>query len=430
MSVKIAQLEIENAKRVKAVAFSPAEVGLTTIGGNNCQGKTSILDNICYNLGGEKYRPSNFQREGAESEAYSKIVLTNGIVVERKGKNSSLKVTDPNGVKAGQKLLDEFIEELALNLPRFMQMNAKEKAGVLLSILGIEQQLKAIDEEEKTVYDERTVWGRVADQKEKYAAELPFFEDAPDVPVSSASIIAEGQEIMHRNADKANQREHVRRLQAIAGQALRNKQAKENRVNEIRSMLEMAERDLQTASNEADLAGFNFQKASQQVIEPDESTGDIERKLNEIESVNEKVKSNASKQAANKEAKGARDKYNQLTADVEAARAKRMALLNSVKLPLTGLGVENGELVYNGQKWDCMSGMEQIKVATAIIRQRKPECGFILLDKLEAFDLNQLNALSEWLTENNMQAIATRVSTGEECSIIIEDGMIKAENNI
>ena len=137
-------------------------------------------------------------------------------------------------------------------------------------------------------------------KKEKYAAELPFFEDAPDVPVSSASIIAEGQEIMHRNAARPIRDRISKRLQAIAEQALRNKQAKENRVNEIRSMLEMAERDLQTASNEADLAGFNFQKASQQVIEPDESTGDIERKLNEIESVNAMVKSNASKQAANK----------------------------------------------------------------------------------------------------------------------------------
>ena len=181
MSVKIAQLEIENAKRVKAVAFSPAAIGLTLIGGNNCQGKTSILDTICYSLGGEKYRPSNLQRKGAESEAYSKIVLSNGIVVERKGKNAALKVTDPSGMKAGQKLLDDFIEELALNLPKFLQMNAKEKANILLSILGIEQQLKAIDEEEKAAYDERTVWGRVADQKEKYAAELPFFEDAPAI---------------------------------------------------------------------------------------------------------------------------------------------------------------------------------------------------------------------------------------------------------
>ena len=70
------------------------------------------------------------------SEAYSKIVLTNGIVVERKGKNSALKVTDPSGMKAGQKLLDDFIEELALNLPKFLHMDAKGKADVLAFHLG------------------------------------------------------------------------------------------------------------------------------------------------------------------------------------------------------------------------------------------------------------------------------------------------------
>ena len=107
-----------------------------------------------------------------------------------------------------------------------------------------------------------------------------------------------------------------------------------------------------------------------------------------------------------------------------------MALLDSVTLPLPGLSVDHGELLYKGQHWDCMSGMEQIKVATAIIRQRKPECGFVLLDGLEVFDLVQLAELSNWLTVEDLQALATRVSTGEECSIIIEDGMIKAENNI
>lgn len=46
-----------------------------------------------------------------------KIVMDNGLIVERKGKNSALKVTDPSGKKAGQQLLNEFVEELALNLP-------------------------------------------------------------------------------------------------------------------------------------------------------------------------------------------------------------------------------------------------------------------------------------------------------------------------
>jgi len=84
--------------------------------------------------------------------------------------------------------------------------------------------------------------------------------------------------------------------------------------------------------------------------------------------------------------------------------------------------VENGELLYQGNRWDCMSGAEQLKIATAIVRRLKPECGFVLLDKLEQMDMNTLEEFGRWLEQENLQAIATRVSTGGECKIIIEDG--------
>ena len=99
MSMKINRLEIENVKRVKAVKLEPAANGLTIIGGNNNQGKTSILDAIAWALGGENYRPSQAQREGSVIPPNLHIVMNNGLIVERKGKNSALKVTDPNGKK-------------------------------------------------------------------------------------------------------------------------------------------------------------------------------------------------------------------------------------------------------------------------------------------------------------------------------------------
>ena len=58
MTVKINQLEIENVKRIKAVALTPAENGLTILGGRNGQGKTSVLDAIAWALGGNKLKPS------------------------------------------------------------------------------------------------------------------------------------------------------------------------------------------------------------------------------------------------------------------------------------------------------------------------------------------------------------------------------------
>lgn len=95
---------------------------------------------------------------------------------------------------------------------------------------------------------------------------------------------------------------------------------------------------------------------------------------------------------------------------------------------MEGLSVEDKELTYNGYKWDNMSGAEQLRVATAIIRKLNPDCGFVLLDKLEQMDVDTLNDFNLWLEKEGLQAIATRVSSGDECSIIIEDGyVVKSE---
>lgn len=127
------------------------------------------------------------------------------------------------------------------------------------------------------------------------------------------------------------------------------------------------------------------------------------------------------------DAKQFKDEYDTLTAQISNIRNDRRKLLDSAALPLPGLSVENGELTYNGAKWDCMSGSEQLRVAAAIVRKLNPECGFVLMDKLEQMDIETLNKFGQWLEAEGLQAIATRVSTGGECSIIIEDGYVKSE---
>ena len=99
-SVKITQFEAENVKRIKALTLTPAENGLTVIGGRNNQGKTSSLDAIVWALGGERYRPSQAVREGSVIPPRMRMELSNGVVVERSGKNSDLKVTDTRGRRA------------------------------------------------------------------------------------------------------------------------------------------------------------------------------------------------------------------------------------------------------------------------------------------------------------------------------------------
>ncbi len=120
-----------------------------------------------------------------------------------------------------------------------------------------------------------------------------------------------------------------------------------------------------------------------------------------------------------------KEQYNELSDEIERIRRQKTDLLNGADLPLKGLSVEDGELTYNGAKWDCMSGADQLKTATAIVRRLNPNCGFVLVDKLEQMDEHTLREFGDWLEAEGLQVIATRVSTGDECSIIIDDGYVK-----
>lgn len=405
--VKINELLIENVKRVKAVQFEPSADGLTIIGGRNGQGKTSVLDAIAWALGGNNYKPSVPERDGALVPPNLHLELSNGLIVERKGKNSTLKVTDPNGNKSGQQLLNEFVSTLALDLPKFINGSDKDKADSLLKILGIGDVLAQLDTKENQLYAQRTEVGRIADRKKKAADEMPMYPNVPKEPVSATELIKQQQEILARNGENEQKRQNAARYERMLAEA-------QIAFDEAKAALQKAEQDCLTARKSAEDLH-------------DESTAELEKNLAEIEALNIKIRANSTKEAAEIEANNLQQEYDGLTEQIESVREERSKLLDSAELPLPGLSVKDGKLIYNNMPWDGMSGSDQLKVATAIVRKLNPQCGFVLMDKLEQMDLETLQEFGAWLKQEGLQVIATRVSTGDECSIIIEDGMVKGD---
>lgn len=402
MSVKINELQIENVKRIKAVKLEPTANGLTIVGGKNNQGKTSVLDSIAWALGGDCFKPSQANREGSVTQPYLKITLSNGVVVERTGKNSSLKVIDTHGNKAGQQLLNEFIESFALNLPKFLQSNANEKANILLQIIGVGDRLIELETAENNKYNQRHTIGQIAEQKKKYADEMVHYDGVPSEPVSASDLIQQQQEILYQNAENQKKREHLKELRE-------KKYVLESELNRVNNDLKIAE------------------MSAEELV--DRSTEELEENIEKIDALNIKIRSNLDKERAEEVAHDFQNQYNALTAEIEDIRAEKKKLLDNADLPLPELSVINGEITYKGMKWDNMSGSDQLKVATAIIRKLNPECGFVLVDKLEQMDIDTLNEFGQWLESEGLQVIATRVSTGDECSVIIEDGYSISNND-
>ena len=404
-SIKINTLEVENLKRVQLVTLTPTPNGLTVIGGNNGQGKTSVLDAIVWALGGDRYRPSNPRRDGAAGPTRIKLTLSNGLTVERSGPKSALKVTDPSGNRHGQRLLQDFVEELALNLPKFLSASEKDKANTLLQIIGVGPELQRLELEHNRLYQERLFTGQEQRKAAAFAAQLPEVPGAPEQEISAVELIQQQQAILLQNAENQRKRERL-------AQMVQQREVLSAQLETLREQLRALDADIATArKNAAELK--------------DRSTAELEENLRNIEATNQAVRTNREKREAQERAEALDQRWKELSGDLDRVDADKKALLEGANLPIPGLSVENGRLLYKGQPWDNMSGAEQLIVATAIVRRLNPKCGFVLLDKLEQLDLDTLTRFGRWLEQEGLQAIATRVSKGGECSIIIEDGMVQ-----
>ena len=202
-----------------------------------------------------------------------------------KVRTARLKVIDPNGQKAGQQLLDSFVEELAINLPKFMESTPKDKANTLLQIIGVGDQLAELELKEKEIYNQRHAIGVIADQKEKFAKEQPYYPDAPKELVSISELIQQQQAILAKNGENARKRQNVTVIQ-------QNYDFKKAEVEDFKQKLKQAEAQLAQLENDLSIAQTDAMDLH------DESTAEIEENIARIDETNRRVRANLDKDKA------------------------------------------------------------------------------------------------------------------------------------
>ena len=422
--VTIVSLDIENVKRVQAVSLRPAATGLTVIGGDNRQGKTSVLDSIMSALGGEKFTPSNAVHEGAQK---GEIVLTlsNGITVTKSltAKGAYLKVEDATGARGGQGLLNEFISEFALHLGKFTSASDKEKAKILLETIGVD--LTPYEERHKKLYAERENVGRLRDRAKGHADSMPYNETVGSVIQTPSDIMAELEKKVQINAKNREIRGKAEAFLANIDRQKARLQDAVDRVDELAKKLEDARTEAEERSKELLRMQQEYTAALRSVESlKDEDTAALKERLSQIEDMNAEIRKNLDREKALAETEGFAEEYRALTGQIDGNDADKRGLLEKAILPLAGLSVDNGVLTYQGNAWDCMSGSDQLRVATAIVRKLNAKCGFVLLNGIEQMDLKTLQEFGDWLEAEGLQAITTRVSKGAECDLIISDGLV------
>ncbi len=422
---KITGLKLENVKRIKLVEIQPAENGLTIIGGNNGEGKTSVLDGIAYALGGESFRPSALTN--GDGNAYIRVDIGD-YTVERKGKNAELRITDRNGMKGGQKMLNEIVGKFALDLSKFMNANDQEKTKLLLKMFPeLETMLDEYKRESEQLRGKRTDINRDIVRMQAQYDMMPFHSDVPEAEIQVSDLI----EQLNAESQKEKVLEEKRRnAEAISC----NLKAMEEQYNSMTDTLESLRSQIKTleANIQANVTSAKQMLEQKRILAeeienaPASRRAEITEQINHASAINDKILQNRNRKSALANLEALRKESETLTSNIDEIESRRKATLQKADLPLPELSItDEGELLYHNQKWDCMSGAERLKVATAICMEAKPECGFVLIDGLEAMDGKTLDDFSRFLAEKNMQGIGTIVGENERATIILEDGRVK-----
>jgi chromosome segregation ATPase len=408
-------LLIRNFKRVTLAEVEVRENGLTIIGGANAQGKSTFLDAVKFLLGGAKHEPTDpHNRNAGGATAVLRTRLSNGIEVERSGDGCTLKVK-VDGKKGNQATLTEFLNEFALDVSKFMRATDKDKAKMLITHLGIGEALEQLDAKIKALFDERTVQNRDADRKRKLADAMPTYDNAPESRVDVTELMAKYRAL---DAENRTLDEKTTRVNVIT--------------NDGRSLA--AERDEYQRRIDAINAKLDSLRSERSALLADidamerHDLAPIEAHMKNSESLNMMVEANAKGAQAEQEAREAAKVAQDLTDSIEEARQQQRKMIDDIPMPLDGLKIEDGELMYRGQRWDCMSGSERLKVATAISRAFKPECGFVLVDELEQMDWSTITEFDAWAKEQGVQILGAMVCDEDKAGenvIIIEDGRVK-----
>ena len=415
--IRITSFDIENVKKVKAVSLAPTAEGLTVIGGENGQGKTSILEGLMGALGGDGYRQN--VRDGA-SRGTVEVALSNGLKVKRTytaGGSSRLEVTDPTGAKSGQQLLNAFVSPFALQVGEFMAVDDKKRGKILLDVIGVNPQ--PFEERIRALEADRLLKGRERDKAKGHAESLPYFEDVGEVKLDGAAItermtaaLAHNSKVRQAGNDAQTAKDRVE----LAARRVEDARAAVQRAQD--ALAQAVDAHAQMEAQQADVEA-NLANAGQPM-----DTRTIQAELDSITEMNERVGSNLARRVAFEQAEAFAVEYKELQAAIEQERGALQALLEGATLPYPGLTVVDGVLEWNGRRWDGLSESERLILSAAVARAIKPECGFVLIDGLERMSCRTLAEFGGWLAAQGLQAIGTRVGTDAPGTIIIEDGEI------
>ena len=154
----------------------------------------------------------------------------------------------------------------------------------------------------------------------------------------------------------------------------------------------------------------------------------IMARMNDIEKINEKVAERENFTRNRGSYKKAKIKSDMYTDKIAAIDKKRKQQLDDADVPVEGLTFDEAGIFFNNVPFKQLGSGEQLRISVAMGLAMNPELKVLLIRDGSLLDKDNLQMIAGMAEEHDAQVWIERVSEGEECTLIIEDGMEKDSN--
>lgn len=403
----ILKLESQNVKRLKAVSIEPSS-NAVVIGGDNAQGKSSVLDSIFMALGGKAAQGVNPVRDGEEQAVIKcdlgELVVTRTINPDGR---TQVKVENVEGASfsSPQAMLDALSSKLTFDPLAFANEKPLAQLSTLKELMGWD--FSKLDKQRAEAFNSRTEINRKGKDCAARLNGMSFFDETPLGPVSVADLMSELSEAESFNSSMLELRKAT--------------QARIARIEEIKSIF---------ISLQQELSGL--EAAQEQALDPEPyvDVAEIRNRISQADTLNAQIRGNAEYKETEVERDNLRIESQNLTERIKDIDQQKANLMTGAKFPVDGLGFDESGILFNGVPFSNCSSAERLLVSLHMGIAMNPKLKVLLIRDGSLLDDHSLTTVFEVAKKADAQVWIERVSKGQECSVIIEDGEIFNPNQV
>lgn len=419
----IGSLKVRDVLGVSAVdlTFNP-ERNLYVVGGDNGAGKTSTIDSLWYALGGGRVIADKPIKDGAKTARVELKVnnrVTGKLELEiirtwwydrKKNLRTKLEVLDARGVEVeggAQGVLDTLYSHL-IDPIEFMNFDRKRQVEAVRQCVGLD--FTALDAEYDDRFKQRTVETGKADVLK---SQLEFCDEYPDavgkVAEDTADLIAKQKKHDEAVAEKAALERQAHNHTETAANEKEHLEGLEAQVRASKQEIERLEIE----------AGVK-QKQANEVDVP--SVGNIAEKIEAADKLRKQLTANETHAKKKTETEEAVKLAAASTERLDAIKEEKTTALAKAEFPVPGMSFDGDTVLFNKTPLDQCSTSEQIRVSTGMALANPPALAVLIIRRGESLDRSNLDVIEEMAAKAKAYIITERVSTGEECNVVIKDG--------